>query len=181
MTCAKTIVLWTFVLIFLFLNITSVNADVFINTPSAGARLYGLNTTLNITTNESMTGCEYSINDYVEETCVFNSTTNITAEFGWNRLEVCGINGSASEECESINFWADKISKDTADYFVLFILLILGFVLGIGGFVKYGYLGVMGGILLFVAAIESISLGLNPLSYTLMGLSLLVIVGCVVR
>lgn len=169
-------------LVFLFLLSSLVSADIWVESPARGSRLMSVNTTLLVFNNESLTNCTYSINEFVREPCVFNTSNNITSFFGWNRLSACGTNSSGGEVCAStLSFWSDKRDKSVSDYFVLASLLVLGLFFSAGGLVSFGFMGVIGGVLLFVSALESISLGVNSLAYTLFLLSIMALVGSVIK
>ena len=161
----------------LLLLVSVANAEVWITTPSPGDRLMDVNTTLVVMENDSSTNCTYTINDFVPETCVFNTTNNITAFFGWNKLEVCGTNTTGNQTCDSINFWSDKTDKDVADYFLFFLLLGMGVLFGVAGFTMLGVAGVLGGILIILAGVESISFGVNTISYALILLGVMFMIG----
>lgn len=167
------------VLMFLVLAV-SVEASIDVISPVSAARLMDNNVSFQFNSSV-LTNCSYSIDGYAYETCTFNTSFYDVASIGWNTLDVCGYNASGryclDENASLHNFWCDKQDKTVADMFPLLLLLFAGLTLGAFGIFKYGFMGVLGGLCLFVACIESYALGLNVLCYALFFMAVLVLLG----
>lgn len=76
--------------------------------------------------NDTATDCLYAINDFANVSIENCSDPVINAELGWNRMSLCGSNGTAWN-CTGVNFWAKKASDDSsfADYSVIIFLILM--------------------------------------------------------
>jgi hypothetical protein len=127
-----------------------------LSSPVNGYKYATTNLSLLIYATSNFSNCTYKLSDYVAENCVFNTSQNFNALFGWNEIKICGSNATLTY-CETFNFWADKQNKTVSDYFPFIIILILSLFLLIHGFTSLGISGILGSVLMIITAIMSLA------------------------